>query len=92
VARNPDVIHSLAVLPEMIERAKRVRSELPRPPKKGKRPEQDLVAVELYETKMRIRGKLYTAELIVKVEERNNRRVGMVNVVRLYYHHRLYEK
>ncbi|MCL2701325.1 MAG: hypothetical protein FWE88_06490 [Phycisphaerae bacterium] len=92
VARNPDVIHSLSVLPEMIERATCISSEPPRPPKEGKRKEQDLVAVEIFETKVRIREKLYTAELVVKVEEKNNRRIGMVSNVRLYYHHRLYEK
>ena len=89
-AYNLDVIHSMAVLPEMIERSKFVRSEPPHPPKEGKMPEQNLLAVERYETKVQIREKLYTAELIVKVEKRNDRKVGRVDLVRLYYHHNLH--
>ena len=46
---NPDAVRSMAVLPDIIERAKFIRSESPKPPKKGKRPEQHLVAVERYE-------------------------------------------
>jgi len=90
-AHNPDVIHSMAVLPDMIERAKFIREEPPKRPKDGQRPKQHLMAVERYEISVQIRETLYTAELIVKVENRNNRKISSVGDVRLYYHHNLYE-
>jgi len=45
-AKNPDVIRSMAVLPDMIERAKFIRREPPKPPQEGQHPEQRLAAVE----------------------------------------------
>jgi len=91
-AFNPDVAHSMAVLPEMIERAEFIREEPPKPPQEGKSPEQYLVAVERYETKVRIRGKLYTAELIVKVKNDGSNEIGHVADMRFYYHHNLHAK
>jgi len=88
-ARNPYTIYSMPVLPDMIERAEFIRSE---PQAEGKQPELDLVAVERYEAKIRIRGKLYTAELVVKVKKGGNREIGSVGMSGQYYHHDLREK
>ena len=86
-ARNPDVIHSMPVLPEMIERMKFVDSLPPKPPKVGRPPDRNLLGVEIYQTQVQVRGVLCTAEFVVKIEKKGKRQVGYVRFY--YYNHKL---
>jgi len=62
---------------------------------KGQRRKLDLLAVERYRIKARLRGKLYDVELVVKVKKggkEGDREMDSVGIHRNYYHHDLHKK
>jgi len=93
--RHPHAFYLLSVLPEIIERAEFICSEEPKLTEDWRKPEPDLMEVERYGTKARLRGKLYDVELTVKVKKGNeggDRELDSVGMYRNYYGHDLYEK
>jgi len=76
----------------MIERATFENTKPPKTTADGTPLEKDLLEVERYMVKARLRGKLYDVELIVKVKRGNSRELGSVGLYRNYYGHDLYEK
>jgi len=94
-ARDRQAFYFLAVLSEMIEKAKLKSSKPPKITEDGEPSEEDLIAFEIYAIKARFRGKLYNVEVNVKLKrgsENGAREINSVGVHRNYYLHEIYEK
>jgi len=90
--RSVDVVYSMDVLPEMIERMTYVGSSPPHPPEEGKPIPENFLGVELYRVQVQVREKLYTAEFVVKIERKEKTEVGKIGKVRLYYYNHKFTK
>jgi len=91
-ADNIDVIYSMDVLPEMIERMEYAGHFPPNTPKDGKPVPTNFLGVEKYHTQVQVRGKLYTAEFVIKMERMGKQEIGKVGKVRLYHYNHTFTK
>jgi hypothetical protein len=93
--RNREAFYLLPVLPDMIERATHQRTDPPKTTTDGEQVEKDLLAFEIYEIRVKFRGKMYSVSISVKRKKggtEGRREIEGFRVYRNYYFHETEEK
>jgi len=85
-AQRYEVLHALESLPSLLKGMKHVGSESPRPAKFGKPADRNLESVDRYEVNVRIRGKMYTANIVIKVRKTGGKSSCTVEKIRFDYY------